>query len=1281
MVRSLPAGVVLAVALLAVVSVALPTLPSSGAAIPAPSGPMRPLIALPSTTPIRVAPGYVAPSGVSLVGPLARTAPLDVVVGLAPRDPGGLAARVAAESLPGTPAYRSHLSAPEAVARFGAPAESVRAASAYFETYGLNVTSAPDGLLLYLRGSSAAIGRSFGTTFDEYRSATGRTFVDHPTPAVLPAIAPWSGAFGLGNSTAFVPVATRSTSLSSAVPASLCSSSAGELSPCEVQTAYSVRPLLANGTNGSGVRLAVVDAYSSGQTETQLTSDLGAFASATGLSVGNVSYLYPDRTTRDLNSSGTNPGWALEDALDLEWTRAMAPAASIEMTFSPDPGPGLYAAIDWLVGGGRTDVISLSWGEPDVGVFGPFNSTCSSACNASTDGSYAILGPVLALAAVEGISVFAASGDCGSSGGTGGVSTFFPASDPYVTGVGGTDLSVSSSGTYLSESGWSGNSSGNAPPGCYYNSGGSGGGFAPIPAPWWQVGPGFSGTGRGVPDVAADAGTPVVVYTNAGATGVEGTSVATPIWAGIGADADQYARSDLGFLNPSVYRILAGSNRSVDFHDIVSGSNGYDAGPGWDPVTGVGSPIVSYLVRDLARAFPASPTNLSTTVAASPSFGSVPLTTHLTVSATRGSGVYPLEGIYFGDGNASLVAGGSVQHTFPMPGVYDVQSFVFDSRGNEAASPPVAVVAGGGSELLVQLNASNATPSLGAPVHFSTVVHGGTGPYTYDFFFGDGASETNDSSPNAQHAYVASAVYCAEVVVRDNASPTNGGTSAPLPIEVGGATAPGCEAASPPIVVTANASAGVRDAPADYPSLFATSGGAPGSGLATTTTLGSSDPYVKACDCAIFRSSGTYRVSEWVNDTAGTLANASLNVTVEPPLDVSFAISASAGPAPLTVNFSSRVVGGGYDASAVATRWTFGNGVGGVGDAVQETYGVPGEYLAIGSLSDLGHGNASEGFLIDVEPSSGSVPLGATATISPAVNLSSGTTVDYSAEILGPPGETANATVLWDLGQGHSAYGRSTAETYYGPLSPSRRNVLDLNLTLQDSYLTSLVTIPLTLSGFFATEAGGSVPAADGLELSTSAAPTFGVAPFGVSASGSASGPGGARLEWRFGDGGNATGGTAVHTYRSPGGFTLEANATDPFNDRAVNEIAVTSNGAVGVTGGPSSDGGSPPFSVRFTVSAYGGKGPPYTYTWTLPNGTQSTGPDLNLTITALGTFTVTLNVTDRAGALYQRNWTLSVRPVPILSLAEIVALAAGAGVVAAVVGTGVWRKRPPPTP
>ena len=174
--------------------------------------------------------------------------------------------------------------------------------------------------------------------------------------------------------------------------------------------------------------------------------------------------------------------------------------------------------------------------------------------------------------------------------------------------VGGTTLTARPvTGAYIGETAWGGTSSPNGLA--------SGGGFSHLYArPAYQDGvPGIS-TARGVPDVAGDAGQPglTIVLASGGRTSIissEGTSASAPLWGGLMALADQYAHHDLGFVNPAIYRIARSSSYHKAFHDITTGNNdsaivtvaGYQAAPGWDPVTGWGTPNAQVLVPLLAR--------------------------------------------------------------------------------------------------------------------------------------------------------------------------------------------------------------------------------------------------------------------------------------------------------------------------------------------------------------------------------------------------------------------------------------------------------------------------------------------------------------------------------------------------------------------------------------------------------------------------------------------------------------------------------------------------------
>jgi subtilase family serine protease len=229
------------------------------------------------------------------------------------------------------------------------------------------------------------------------------------------------------------------------------------------------------------------------------------------------------------------------------------------------------------------------------------------------------------------VTVVAASGDAGAAGEpcalitalTGGIGSGFTprkepslvASDPLVLSVGGTTLGAShTTGAWIGETTW-GLPDGD--PGTGFQA--SGGGFSHLfRRPSYQSDVDGVGSMRGVPDVAADAnpnaGFPVVTSSVGGGYTISehgGTSASAPAWAGIIAIADQYAKRHLGFVNPAIYQIARSSHYHDAFHDVTAGPNnsaefghatitGYQAGPGWDPITGWGSPNAEVLVPLLA---------------------------------------------------------------------------------------------------------------------------------------------------------------------------------------------------------------------------------------------------------------------------------------------------------------------------------------------------------------------------------------------------------------------------------------------------------------------------------------------------------------------------------------------------------------------------------------------------------------------------------------------------------------------------------------------------------
>jgi hypothetical protein len=1218
---------------------------------------------------LTVAPAFSAPSGVVTIGPTRASQSITVIVGLALSDPAGLSGLLSAQYAPGTPEYR-HFDSPTTLAQhYGPSTSTVSAARSYFQRFGLSATLSPDHLFLTVSGTAGRIASAFGTEFVDYRAADGRTFVSHPTPATLPGGIAWSGVFGLGNLSSFVPESIGPLSSVVAVGEDAsCAGKLGDLAPCDFWQAYNMSALFSNGTNGSGERIAVVDPYSSAETQSNLASDLATFASEEALTVGAVNYVYPVPAPGSLNSS-TDTGWGPEDALDLEWARAAAPGATIDMTLSPNAGVGLYEAINWIVAHHAADVISVSWGEPDVGTVNAFDTPCSAGCNASTDGSYALLSPVLEFAAAEGIGVFAASGDCGAADGTSGVATNFPASDPDVTAVGGTALTVDANGDWSSEVAWSGNSSGASAPGCF-NQGGSGGGYAPFPRPPWQTGLPTGVTHRGAPDVALDAGSPVAILVHDTWVGVLGTSIATPVWAGIAAIADQYAGRSLGFLDPSLYAIAAGANYSRDFHDIVSGSNGYSTGPGWDPVTGLGSPRVGSLVPALAHPVAFSPGNLAAFVYASPRYGRAPLTVDFAVQATGGSGTYPLEGVSFGNGNASFASYGNTSSTFETPGVYSVQAYVGDSSANYAVSPPLAVVVGGGNALGVNLTASTETPGVDASVHFSVNVTGGSPPYTFDYSFGDGTYLNGSSAGTATHEYGAAGSFCPAVVVSDSATPENGAASSRVAIGVGGASLPDCRNDTVPLSITPVPSPGVRDAPADFPDLFTISGGPSYSGgPPASLQFSSSDPYLSACECAIFRHPGAYSVVGYANDSESEQVNASTNVTVAPPLVGAFSASPTFGPAPLTVVFHVNASGG-FGASAADTVWTFGNGQQAQGVSASETYDAPGFYLAIGRLSDLGQGNTSEAFLIDVGPTGAAAspdPPYLVATVSPVADVALGASVNFSARLVFLNGSEDPALFQWFISPEIGAYRPAFNWTNpFGEWVTTLTAGLSATISASGQRLNATLTFPSFDGG---AASGGYERAVDGLEftpfthlLVLAAGATWTAAPTHLV------GPGTLSVSWAFGDGTTEVNRSASHIF-SEGLYTVVATASDSWGDRATSEFAVAVSTVPTLNATLSATVGSPPLRVSFSASALGGCGPPYWYAWSFGDGGNATGANGTHTFASVGHYLVSVDVTDAFGQVVEKNWTVTVEPsfagvgVGILVVSVAVGVAAAVSV------------------
>jgi len=373
--------------------------------------------------------------------------------------------------------------------------------------------------------------------------------------------------------------------------------------PAQVRAAYGVDQLAAQGIDGTGQSVVVIVSFGSPTVQ----QDVAAFDRATGLPDAQVDEEYP--LGQDFSNAGGCPGndrqgWAEETTLDVEWIHAIAPGARIIVLASPVSEtegvtgmPEFLALERYARDNALGSIISQSWGTSED----LLADDAGAALRARFDAFYAD-------ATQSDLTIFSASGDSGLLGDTpdcgvsSSVSAGWPATEPDVTSVGGTVLSLNPDGSYGSErvlqsaglAGGSGISAFYAEPQAQ----------SLLPDAVQQQLQGM----RGEPDVSAVGAGLLVYASGSDAQGpspraIGGTSASTPIWAGIAALAAQAAGGPLGNINPALYAIGA-SGRC--FHDVTAGANtfhgnsGEAAGPGWDLATGWGSPDASCLVPMLA---------------------------------------------------------------------------------------------------------------------------------------------------------------------------------------------------------------------------------------------------------------------------------------------------------------------------------------------------------------------------------------------------------------------------------------------------------------------------------------------------------------------------------------------------------------------------------------------------------------------------------------------------------------------------------------------------------
>jgi subtilase family serine protease len=535
------------------------------------------------------------PASAAVTGDVSADRPVALTVALTPSDPAGLAAYAEAVSTPGSPVYHHDLTVAQFAQRFGATDEATDAVRDALAGPGLTVGSrAADGLSLPVAGTAAEAERAFSTGLARVTLAGGRSaYADTTAPTLPPAAA---GAVQAVAGLDSLPVAAPAGLQAAAPDPRATASGAPSACPAAQRTgahtaqtiaaAYGLDGLWAQGDVGAGTTVGLFEL------EPYAASDVAAYQSCYGISA----------TVTDVDVDG-GPGTGSgsgEAALDIEDVAGLAPGAQIKVFQAPQTGNGVLDAYAALVQDPGVQVISTSWGFCENGNPATF-ITAESA--------------LFQEAATAGKAVFAASGDSGTDDcGDGAATVDDPASQPFVTGVGGTSLGASA------ETVWSD------------GSGAAGGGVSQRWAqPAWQSSHAVAQSAiacsaspdsrpasthtltscREAPDVSADAdpqgSAGYAIYWGGNWWLFGGTSAAAPTWASVVAlaDASPYCagRSPIGFVNPVLYGLPA-----ADFNDVTSGDNGWGgvagfaAGAGYDLATGLGSPRGALLVPALCGA-------------------------------------------------------------------------------------------------------------------------------------------------------------------------------------------------------------------------------------------------------------------------------------------------------------------------------------------------------------------------------------------------------------------------------------------------------------------------------------------------------------------------------------------------------------------------------------------------------------------------------------------------------------------------------------------------------
>ena len=659
---------------------------------------------------------------------------------------------LAAQLDPSSPSYHQWLTSEQFGARFGLSSGDLAKVSSWLTSQGFSITSvARSSTFITFSGKVGQVQQAFGTTIHNVSLRGEQHFSNLTAPTLPSSIAGVVLAVtGLDDFKLKPRARARNASTEQLQPlysVTANGTTSHYMAPGDFYSIYNVTPLLSSGTTGTGVTIAVMGQTDLTQGNVMPDANITAFRNAAGLPPINLKLQLAGTT--DPGFPTINPD--IDEAhLDVEWSGASAPGATIEYVYGNDV---LVDSLTYAIDTSPTiaPIITISYGGCESG----FSSSLVSSTN-----------QLLQMANAKGITVMSSSGDsgatdCDTSGiATEGLNVDFPSSSPFVTSAGGTMFNEGSgsfwnatnSGISIPNVGTSVTSSviipiaGGKFPEIPWNEttasgglddGGAGGGGASgfFAKPAWQVGLGVpNDSSRDVPDVSLNAAAEhdgYVVCSQGSCTNgflsangqpnvFGGTSFVAPLLAGTLALVEQrLGTGGLGNIGPILYGLAQGPTASTIFHDITSGnisvacsqgtpncpnggSIGYNAATGYDLATGLGTLDINMLATNWASAVP---TGTGSTIGAG--ITSTKLTTASSLCAIT-SGTLAL----------TATVTGSITGTTPTG---TVQFFV----DNVAASAPQALVSGSATYTMV----TTAAAGVSSGGHTISTVYSGDANY------------------------------------------------------------------------------------------------------------------------------------------------------------------------------------------------------------------------------------------------------------------------------------------------------------------------------------------------------------------------------------------------------------------------------------------------------------------------------------------------------------------------------------------------------------------------